>query len=72
MVLNRARSTVAFDVLQTGIPIIIKDRLLYWKFYSLVHFAAMDFIEFAKDYRRIKDRARSLSERDPGERQRQR
>ena len=64
VILNKARPLVAFDVLQTGIPIIIKNRPLYWNFYSLIHSSALDFMEFSQDYRRVKERSNSLSETD--------
>lgn len=64
LVLNRARSSVAFNVLQTGIPLVIKDRSFYWRFYLLISSAAMDFREFIDDYRKIRERSRSVSEED--------
>ena len=64
VILNKARPLVAFDVLQTGMPIIIKNRPLYWNFYSLIHSSALDFMEFSQDYRRVKERSNSLSETD--------
>ena len=64
VILNKARPLVAFDVLQTGMPIIIKNRSLYWNFYSLIHSSALDFMEFSQDYRLVKERSNSLSETD--------
>jgi uncharacterized protein YutE (UPF0331/DUF86 family)/predicted nucleotidyltransferase len=61
IILNRANPTLAFDVLKTGIPLIIKDRALYLDFYLLLSNQAEDFSEFMKDYLRIKLSARSLS-----------
>ncbi|MBI5787236.1 MAG: nucleotidyltransferase domain-containing protein [Candidatus Schekmanbacteria bacterium] len=57
LVLNRAFSTVAFEVLRTGVPIIIKDRRLYLRFFSRVSFEAMDFMEMADDYWAIEERS---------------
>ena len=64
VVLNRAPSTLAFEVLRTGIPIIIKDRLLYWRFLSRVSFEAIDFMEMVEDYWKIKQRSSSLNPTD--------
>lgn len=64
VVLNKARSLVAFDVLRTGLPIVIKNHPLYWNLYSLAHSAALDFMKFSQDYRKIKERSKSLSETD--------
>lgn len=61
LVLNKARTMVAFDVLEKGIPIAIKDRALYWRFYLLVNSAAVDFADFVSDYQKIKTRSQSLS-----------
>ncbi|MBU1179014.1 DUF86 domain-containing protein [Patescibacteria group bacterium] len=64
VILNNAASTIAFEVLQTGEPIIIKDKVLYWKFLSQVSFEAIDFRNLVKDYLEIKQRSASLTEKD--------
>lgn len=64
VVLNRAPSGLAADVLRTGVPIIIKDKGLYWDFLFLVSLAAEDFQETIKDWWAIKERSRSLSNED--------
>src|SRR3989338_2766757 len=64
LVLNRAASSIAFNVLQTGIPILIKDRFLYLRFFLTISSAAIDFREFIRDYRLIRDRSMSLTEED--------
>lgn len=64
LVLNRASSSIAFNVLQTGVPLIIKNRFLYLKFFLIISSAAIDFREFIKDYREIRDRSTSLIEED--------
>jgi len=66
IVLNRAPSNLAFEVLRTGISIIIKNRLLHLKFFSQVSFEAIDFRELVKDYWAIKQRSLSLTEADKG------
>jgi uncharacterized protein YutE (UPF0331/DUF86 family)/predicted nucleotidyltransferase len=64
VVLNRAPSTLAFSILQDGLPLVIKDRSLYWRFYLLTSSAAEDFRSFAREFREIKQRSLSLSEVD--------
>jgi uncharacterized protein YutE (UPF0331/DUF86 family)/predicted nucleotidyltransferase len=64
VVLNRAPSTLAYSILQAGFPIIIKDRSLYLRFYLLISAAAEDFRDLVKDFWRIKNRSRSLTEID--------
>lgn len=64
LVLNRAPSRVAFDILRTGIPLVIKDKSLYWRFFLLISSAAIEFQEFVNDFRIIRDRSRSLGEQD--------
>ncbi|MDO8749112.1 MAG: nucleotidyltransferase domain-containing protein [Candidatus Omnitrophota bacterium] len=64
LVLNRAASTMASKVLKTGLPIFIKDRSLYWRFFLTINSASADFKEFIQDYRRIRERSKSLSLED--------
>lgn len=64
VILNNAASTIAFEVLQTGKPIVIKNRLLYLRFFSRVSFEAIDFRELVKDFYAIKQRSASLTEKD--------
>jgi uncharacterized protein YutE (UPF0331/DUF86 family)/predicted nucleotidyltransferase len=64
VVLNRVRPIVAFEILKTGIPVIIKDRKLYLEFYLTVSREAEDFREFIKDYWLTYQRGKSLSEED--------
>ena len=64
LILNRAFSTLAFEVLRTGIPILIKDRLLYLRFLSRVSFEAIDFMDIVDEYWAIKQRSSSLNDID--------
>lgn len=64
IVLNRISSRVVYKVLRTGLPIIIKDRNLYWKFFLLIDSVGREFKKFIRDYRRIRERSKSLSEED--------
>jgi len=62
IVMNRCPSTLAFEILQTGKEIIVKDRGLWLEFYLIVSSVAEDFMEFAKDFYAIRQRSASLSE----------
>lgn len=64
LVLNRASSRMASKVLKTALPIFIKDRALYWRFFLTIKSASADFKEFIQDYRRIRERSKSLSPED--------
>jgi uncharacterized protein YutE (UPF0331/DUF86 family)/predicted nucleotidyltransferase len=64
VVLNRAPAHLSFEILRTGIPIIIKNKNLYWKFFLLISQAAEDYREAIKDWWLIKERSQSISEED--------
>lgn len=64
IVLNRAPSMLAFSVIQTGKPIIIKDYTLYLRFLLTISSAADYFQEFTRDFWEIKQRSQSLSDID--------
>lgn len=64
VVLNRAVPTVAFEILKTGVPLLIRDRKTYLGFYLIVSQEAEDFRDFIKDYWLIYERSKSLSEED--------
>ncbi|MEA3328856.1 MAG: HepT-like ribonuclease domain-containing protein [Candidatus Omnitrophota bacterium] len=64
IVLNRAPASLAFSVIQGGVPIVIKDRALYLRFLLTISSAAEYFREFTKDFWAIKQRASSLNEAD--------
>lgn len=64
VVLNKAPSSLAKEILETGIPLLIRDRQLYWRFLFLVSDAAEDFIHIAQDWWQIRARSQSLSEND--------
>jgi len=49
LVLNRAASPMASKVLKYGLPILIKDRFFYWRFFLTVNSASADFKEFIQD-----------------------
>ncbi|MBU4477600.1 MAG: DUF86 domain-containing protein [Candidatus Omnitrophica bacterium] len=64
VVLNRAPATLSFEILRTGKPLIIKNYNFYLSFLSRVSFEAVDFMEMAEDYWKIKERSASLSKID--------
>ena len=64
VVLNRAPATLAFSVIAEGIPVIIKDRDLYLRFYLKISSEAEDFRNFTKDFWEIKERSQSLSDNE--------
>jgi len=64
LVLNKAPCLIAFDALRSGMPLVIKDGLLYVRFFLFISSAAMDFKEFVEDYWQIEQRSTSLSEFD--------
>jgi len=64
VVLNRAPALLATEILDTGVPLIVKDRALYWRFYLMVSDAAQDYLVIANDWRLIRERSQSLSEPD--------
>lgn len=59
--LNNAPATLVSDVFKTGIPLIIKDKKLYWELYLQKSTEAEDFVKFAEDYYRIAQKAKSLT-----------
>lgn len=53
VLLNDAPATLVSNVFKTGIPIVIKDRKLYWALYLTKTLEAEDFLQFAEDYWKI-------------------
>lgn len=64
LVLNRAKPSLVFSILNSGIPIIIKNRKLYTELLSRTHYEAVDFWNFVSDFWRIRERSSSLSPQD--------
>ncbi len=60
VVLNRASSTVAYDAIERGVPIFVRDTKLLTRFYLSVSMAADDMREFSADFSAIRARSRSL------------
>ena len=64
LVMNRARPTLVFTILNTATPLAIKDRRLYTDLLLKTHYEAVDFWQFAKEFWQIRERSASLSEED--------
>lgn len=64
VVLNRARPSLVFSILNGGIPLVIKDRKLYWKLLIKTHYEAVDYWDFTREFFLIGERAKSISEED--------
>lgn len=59
--LNKAPASLTSSIIKTGIPLVIKNKKLYWKIYLKVSLEAEDFWNFARDYFRIYKTAKSLA-----------
>ncbi len=64
VVLNDAPATLISNVFKTGIPLVTKDKKLYWNLYLGKSLEAEDFLEFAESYWRIYSRSASLIPED--------
>ncbi|MEW6608151.1 MAG: HepT-like ribonuclease domain-containing protein [bacterium] len=64
LILNRAKPSLVFSILNSGIPLVIKNRNLYLKLLIKTHYEAVDFWNFTKEFFEIGERAKSLSEED--------
>lgn len=57
VVLNRARLSLVFSVLNSGIPLTNKDMRLYFTLLSRTHYEAIDYWNFVQEYRTLYERA---------------
>lgn len=64
IVLNDAPATLISNIIKTGIPLVIKNKNLYWRLYLEKSLEAEDFAGFAQSYWMIQQRAQSLSPED--------
>lgn len=64
VVLNRARPTLAFEILRFGEPLCVNDRELHAQFLSRISFEAIDYYRTAEEYWQIFQRSASLSTND--------
>lgn len=61
VVLNRARPSLVYNVLRTGIPLKTQDKKLYFDLLCKVSYEAMDWWDFVSDYFQISEKAKSIS-----------
>jgi len=61
VVLNRTRPSLVFSILNSGIPLALKDMRLYFTLLSRTHYDAVDYWNFVQEYRQLYDRAMSLT-----------
>ena len=64
VVLNRAPTAVAASVFFDGLPLVVNDQALYWRYFLTVTNEAEEFNQFAHEFDEIKARSRSLSPTD--------
>lgn len=64
LVLNRARPSLVFSILNKGLPLAIKDRKLYSELLCRTSYEAIDFWNFSRDFWQIRERSKSLSPED--------
>jgi predicted nucleotidyltransferase len=60
LVLNRARPSLVFTILNSSFPLVIKDRKLYLRLLCKTSYEAIDFWEFVYDFWQIRERAKPL------------
>lgn len=61
LVLNRARPSLVFDVLNTGRELVRKDDALFINLLLKTHYEAVDYWSFVKDFWAIREQAASLT-----------
>jgi len=58
LVLNRVRPSLVFSILNSGFPLVIKDRELYLRLLCKTSYEAIDFWNFVYDFWKIRERAK--------------
>lgn len=64
LVMNRARPSLVFQILNTGTPLVVKDERLQRELLLKTHYEAVDFWRFAQEFWKIRERSASLSQED--------
>lgn len=59
--LNNAPASLVSDVIKTGLPLLVRDKNMYWEIYLKASLEAEDFLKFAQDYVNIYQNAQSLA-----------
>lgn len=62
--MNEAPANLISNIFKTGIPLVIKDKKLYWELYLKCSSEAEDFSHFLEDFWKIYKRSKSLTEQD--------
>lgn len=66
VVLNRARPSLVYSILKSGIPLKITDKKLYFDLLCKTYYEALDWYEFVDKFSQIKEKAGSLSREAKG------
>ena len=61
VVLNRAKSSLVYNILREGLPLIMKSKKLYLDLLCKVSYEAMDWWQFVADFWKISERSKSIS-----------
>ncbi len=61
---KRLPASLVSNIFKTGIPLVIKNKKLYWHLYLKNSLETEDFLYFVRDYLKIKERAKSLTKED--------
>ena len=64
LVLNRAKPSLVFSVLNRGKQLVVKNRTLYLRLLMKTHYEALDFWRFVQLFARIRERSRSFAPED--------
>ena len=64
LVLNRASPSLVFSILNSGTPLVLKDRKLYMDLLVKTHYEAVDWWNFTREFYEIAERTKSISEED--------
>jgi uncharacterized protein YutE (UPF0331/DUF86 family)/predicted nucleotidyltransferase len=62
IILNRAKPSLVFTILNSGTPLVVKDRKLFMRLLIRTHYEAVDWWQFTKEFYEISERAQSISE----------
>lgn len=64
LVLNRAKPSLVYNILCTGVSLVIKDRKLYLNLLCKTSYEAIDWWNLTKEFFEIGERTKSISEED--------
>lgn len=61
VIMNRTKPDLVYSVLTEGFPLVIKDERLFWKLLCKTSYEAMDWWDFAFEFWKIGEKAKSLT-----------